>query len=87
MIRSWQFSPFIKLLNILEKLKLTSFAGCSGYIMMIILCWYYSTVIMQDREKFVDQMALKNCAYEELVYSRFIIILFGFQETEKYVFL
>ena len=42
---------------------------------------------MPDKEKFVDQMALKNCAYEELVYSRFIIILFGFQETEKICFL
>ncbi|KAL4654962.1 hypothetical protein ACB092_01G417600 [Castanea dentata] len=87
MLRSWQFSPFIKLLKILEKLKLTSFVDCSSYIMMIILCWYYSAVIMPDKEEFVDQMVLKNCAYEELVYSRFIIILFGFQVTEKCVFI
>ena len=86
MLRSWQFPPFIKLLKILEKLKPTSFVGCSSYIMMIILCWYYSAVIMPDKEEFIDQMALNNCAYEELVYYRFIIILFGFQVTEKCVF-
>ena len=74
-------------INCKYTIKTTVFVGYSSYTMMIILCWYFSAVIMPDKEKFVDQMALKNCAYEELVYSRFIFILFGFQETEKYVFL
>ena len=65
MIRSWQFSLFIKLLKILQKLKLTSFVSCSSYIMMIILCWYYSAVIMPDKEKFYYSSGGRNDIFKE----------------------
>ena len=70
-------------------------------IMMTNLCWYYSAVIMPYNEEFVssqrkkkDQEEEEFCvtnSSEEFVYMRnlcvqsFISIIFGFQETEKYV--